>query len=346
MPKHYYISEELHESIYNFFTQHNMQVLSTNLRRQFIDYLDRELETGVPLYFDEFLFPFNCLLDVLDKAATEVNAFTLAAKNKTVNQTQQTIKEKAIAFLMTSLSPEKIFLVHHSITENNKEAFDFLVVLPDVDQTNFNAYGQVISLANIEGATTSVSLHKATPLYKQLQEGHIYYSVACTAKKLVYNNGSTILPQADKRLLKAIVEQAQSIFNNGYKKAQSFLQNAGRYAAAHDADMAAFMLHQSIELLLRGMITALLGSCTKTHCFKELKKPLKRCAPEINYLISPDETEENRLLHLLEKAYLESRYSDAFEISNADVEVLLLAIKKLHERLKELFYHKLNSICT
>lgn len=345
MPEHYYISEELQETVYDFFTQHNMQLLSSNLRHQFIDYLDYGLDTGVPLYFDEFLFTFNCLLDLLDKAATEINAFELAsAKNKTAIHESLSIKDKVIAFLTASLSPEKIFLLHHSIAQDNTEHFDFLVVLPESNQTSFSAYEEVISMANIEQAHVNVSLHKAATLYKQLEEGHLFYSIVCNKENLVYDDGLSVLPRANKMWMQTAIEKANAVFLNSCKKAGSFLQTANDYCAANDTGMAAFMLHQSIELLLRGLITALLGSCTKTHCFKELKKPLKRCAPELQYLVSAGEAEENRLLHLLEKAYLESRYSDAFEISNRDIELIKAAAEKLQEQVKKLLEAKLKMI--
>lgn len=97
------------------------------------------------------------------------------------------------------------------------------------------------------------------------------------------------------------------------------------------------MLQQAVELNIRGLITASGGSCPKTHCFSELKKPLRRYAPEVRWLPSINEAEENRLLKLLERACLEARYSDNFTISDNDFILLTGAAEQLHEKTLAIF---------
>jgi HEPN domain-containing protein len=338
------LTETLQDKLLDFFDSHDIRLFSQNLRRQLIHYLEYELRTGVPLYFDEFLYPFNDLLDLLDTIAGELEEFnTVKEINKQAVLKNNTTKEKVIAFLKASLSPEKIFLLHHD-KNNGDEYFDLLVVIPESSQTNFSAYEQVISMANIEHATIYVSLHKAAILYKQLKEGHIYYSVICNEGNVIYDDGLTDLPQAKEEALKAVTEKASNEFNTAHKKADSFLEGASNYYGENNLAMTAFMLQQGIELTLRGLIAALLGTCPKTHCFKELRKPLKRCAPELHYLLSTNEEEENRLLHLLEKAYLESRYTDNFIISDNDITLLTDGAEKLHERVEKIFKEKMEQL--
>ncbi len=341
------LSKSVQEELLGFFDSHDIHVFGQDLRRLFIDYLDYGLRTAIPLYFDGFLYPFNELLDLLDKVAEEKRAFDAAAitgQQPVFNDT--TTKEKVIAFLKASLSPEKLFLLNeqeipNQVGNDGRRYFDLLAVLPESAQTNFNSYEQVISMANIEHAAITVSLHKAAALYKQLEEGHVYYSIACTTKNCVYDKGSIVLPGPSKPLLQGAAEKASAAFYGNCKRAAGFLEGANDYYKKHDNNMTAFMLHQSVELVLRGLVTALLGSCAKTHCFKELKKPLKRCAPQLPYIISNNDAEENRLLHLLEKAYLESRYADTFEISDNDMELLMEAAKTLQENVNMIFKEKI-----
>ncbi len=111
-----------------------------------------------------------------------------------------------------------------------------------------------------------------------------------------------------------------------------------------DRAMAAFMLQQCVELCLRGLITALLGSCPKTHCFNDLKRHLKRCTPELLYLLSADADEEQWLLHLLEKAYLDGRYSKSLIVSEHDISLLQGGAEQLLGRVKEVFEGKMKAI--
>ena len=414
------LTETLQEKLLGFFDSHDIHLFSQNLRRQFIHYLEYELRTGVPLYFDKFLYPFNDLLDLLDTVGDELKQFNSARKiHKQAALKNNSTREKVIAFLKASFSPEKIFLlheneipnrvgndgrvghdvsvgndgpvrndvrvengdwvgndgrggipnqvgndgrvgndvsvgnddwlgndgeVHDAINAENAAYFDLMVVIPDGAQTSFSYYEQVISMANIDGAVINVSLHQSAALHKQLREGHIYYSIVCNERNLIYDNGLTKLPEVNKTLLQAVYEKANTTFYNSHKKANSFLEGANDYYGAHELNMTAFMLHQSIELALRGMITALLGSCAKTHCFRELKKPLKRCAPELQYLLSANAAEEGRLLHLLEKAYLESRYADTLDISDNDIALLVEGAESLHERVEKIFKEKMQAI--
>ena len=62
MQTEYTISEDLHEELEKFLTGHDIALLNQNLRRMLVDFLDYELRTGVPLYFDGFFYPFNSLL--------------------------------------------------------------------------------------------------------------------------------------------------------------------------------------------------------------------------------------------------------------------------------------------
>jgi hypothetical protein len=78
------LSKTLQEELKQLLQLPHVEVLGENLRRMFIDYLEYEMQIGVPTYFDEFLYPFNCLLDFLDVAAKEraVTECKKAAKKK------------------------------------------------------------------------------------------------------------------------------------------------------------------------------------------------------------------------------------------------------------------------
>ena len=341
----YTISEDLHDELEGFFNNHDIALLNQNLRRLLVDFLDYELRTGVPLYFDGFFFPFNKLLDVLDIAAQEIHTHEMAEKTKAMTVTiNPTPIEKVIAFIKTSLNPACIFLLHHFISNDNREHFDLLVVIPATSNTGFAYYEQLITMANMEDIIINVSLHKEEVIQQQLKDGHIYYSIACNKKNMVYKNNGFELPEPNTAALNLLAEKAATEFNRAHKKADCFLNGAANYRSENEKEMAVFMLHQSVELTLRGLTTALLGNCTKTHCLRELQKPLKRCAPEIEYLFSADAAEENRLITLLEKAYLESRYSSQLVISDKDIDALAEGAEELHEKVKAVFEEKMEQL--
>ncbi|MGN6352177.1 MAG: HEPN domain-containing protein [Parafilimonas sp.] len=341
----YTISEDLQDDLQRFLTFNDTALLSQSLRRLFIDFLDYELTTGVALYLEELLLPFNSLLDLLDAAAKEWQEYNMHNRlHELPEQQPPATKDKVIAFLAASLSPSALFLLYHNSDDNTHQYFDLLAVIPPASKTSFAQYEQVITMANMDDAVINVSLHKEEIIQQQLKEGHIYFSIACSKKNLVYAANAFQLPEPDKAALQLPAEKAIIEFDTAHKKAGSFLQGASNYRGESDNVMAAFMLQQAVELTLRGLITALLGSCIKTHCLRELKKPINRCVPEITYLFVADEAEENRLLLLLEKAYKESRYNSQFTINDRDIDLLSEQVEALHERAAVLFKEKISVI--
>ncbi len=78
--------------------------------------------------------------------------------------------------------------------------------------------------------------------------------------------------------------------------------------------LATFMLQQSVELCLRSLILAYTGMECKTHSVSVLKKHIARYAPELLSYLPGGSDEEERLLYILERAYLDGRYDDGFEV--------------------------------
>ena len=199
-------------------------------------------------------------------------------------------------------------------------------------------------MANMENVSIDVSLHKPEVIQQQLQEGNLYYNMVCNKENLVYSNSTPGFSFPPKEKLQTMASNAEKQFMQAYGKAGSFLEGAANYYGENDQQMTAFMLQQGVELTIRGVIITLLGNCSKTHSFKELKKPLRRCLPEMQYLLSENEEEENRLLHILEKAYLEARYTNALFITGNDIKQLVESAEDFYARAKELFDAKMKML--
>lgn len=330
----YTLSEDLSKDLAQFFEYHEPTAFKENLRRLFIDFLDYDLRTGASFYVNSLFYPFNSLLDVLDKAGKEIQAFTQ-------QPAPATAQEKVIAFIKACINPEKIFLLHHHVNENKQEYFDLLIVISSAVTTPFSHYEKVMAMANMENISIDVSLHKSEVVQQQLTEGFLYYNMACNQDNLIYSNGLPGFSYASKEMLQAMAGNAEKQFMQAYGKAGGFLEGAANYYEAHNRQMTAFMLQQAVELTARGLITALLGCCPKTHSFKDLKKPLKRCLPALQYLLSENEEEENRLLHILEKAYLDARYTNELVINDNDLAQLVKNTEDFYDRAKALFDTKL-----
>ena len=91
------------------------------------------------------------------------------------------------------------------------------------------------------------------------------------------------------------------------------------------------MLQQATEMIFRGLLLALNGYDKKTHELRSLKKHLRRCAPGLLEIFPDNTPEEQRLLTLLDDAYLGARYQLNFTVNPDDAARLQERVASLLE---------------
>ena len=101
------------------------------------------------------------------------------------------------------------------------------------------------------------------------------------------------------------------------------------------------MLQQATELCFRSMSWALLSLDKRTHSISGLMKLNRRLAPQMNAVFPCDSKEEDRLLQLLEDAYIDARYKKDYEIAEDDGLILIARAGDLLELTKQIFDEKL-----
>ncbi len=242
--------------------------------------------------------------------------------------------DAVIALIVAAIAPERIFLLSES-------PIDLLIVMPDKPQRPFKEYERLIEIAGMSQETFYFSLHSSAELQRQLQKGHILYSIRCTSETIIYDNG--FAPQLPSLAsgMEELKREAEGRFRSGLDKGKAFLESAKFNYSRGDMEVAAFMLHQAAELPLRALILSLTGQDVRTHEIRQLLKGCARCAIFLGFNL-PDRSEnENHLLWLLEKSYKESRYTDGFEVSGGEINLLLERIRVLLTEIEEKFYAKL-----
>jgi hypothetical protein len=71
------LTPELKQAHRRFFETHAAERVSRNLRRMLLACLEYELRVGVPLYYDEWLWQVNDLLELLDTISYETKHWHL-----------------------------------------------------------------------------------------------------------------------------------------------------------------------------------------------------------------------------------------------------------------------------
>ncbi len=234
--------------------------------------------------------------------------------------------------LIRLLLPQQIFAVRYP----GSRYTILLLILPDSTATPCEEQEKLVLPMCARYPQVHISLYKTSAMRHRLLNGHPFYSRACTPAHLVYNTGAEELPVTSAERLAAVEAYAKLIFCIHLSKATCFLQSARAALSAKDHSHTLFMLHQCAELALKAVIIAFTGQQVKTHSIPNLLQYVRRFASVLQ-VFNAGNTNNIRLLQLLNSAYNEARYNVAFTVSAADTKALMKKVELLHRLAEQLF---------
>lgn len=167
-----------------------------------------------------------------------------------------------------------------------------------------------------------------------LNGGHCFACTVVKAAPLLYGNGDISLPVTGATNYNA-AESTEARCRQGIDRVTEFMTGAELYRLRQQYKMAAFMLHQAAEQGLLTVFKKATGLYLRTH---NIDKLLRYCAivnDQIPNVFSAESEADTRLLRLLQKAYIDSRYREDFCISSADVATITERIKIVQELLEQ-----------
>lgn len=241
-----------------------------------------------------------------------------------------------INFITEVVGPEKIFCLNHVVDADGKDHVDLLLVIPDKCSKTFDEIEKVIDFACLKNHYLSCSLFKAAFFQQMIYEGHIYFSLACNNETLVYDDKVSALPELKREGHQRRINRTNQEFYAGLEKAKTFYVTA-QSCKSSSLTMAAFMLHQAAELCLRALTKSLTGQEKTTHSIKALLKFSLRITTRLSTWMDNAEAEDERLIGVLEAAYLGYRYTEKYTINEEDLNILFEKIKVLHVYTEETF---------
>lgn len=262
------------------------------------------------------------------------------------HQVEIVLQEKLRTVVETIIritNAEKLFWSGFTINSRNKPQFDFLVLLPKNAKYSYSDYLAQVQAKSSEIGSVLIWCNKINEVYKQLREGHIFYSAVCTDGLIVYDNKRLPLPEKAVIDIAAIKMKARNIFNDAFENAKSFLDGAEYFATSNQYKQAAFLLHQATEHALRALLASLTSLTAYGHNLKSLIRHSCFCAPDLDAIFPKNTEEEKKLLNLLNAAYVDARYSFNYEISQEQVMLLLDRVNSILTLTEQSFENRLNT---
>ena len=234
-----------------------------------------------------------------------------------------------------SMDTEKIFLLG-TYTANPPQLgieYDLLVLVKDDDNRPMHEFESLIDNRTHDMAPVEVSIYKLSKVNEMLTKGNYFFWQSCTQNKLIYDRNRVALAHPPCPVLPP-PQQLAAVHKPLYDKAAGFMEGALSYCEAGNFQLAAFMLHQSVEHGLNSMLEPLMGFRYQTHNLHKLFKYIRRFNIEIFHLFPRDTDREVILFKLLQKAYIHARYKNNYVIDKNHVIELLERVQLLLERIK------------
>jgi HEPN domain-containing protein len=237
------------------------------------------------------------------------------AIKKVLNTTAGDNPASILNLIVAAIRPERVFLL-------GTNPLDLLIVIPDDARRSLKEYETIIELANLHDETANASVIKSADLFKYLKEGNVFYSRVCQPVNVLYEEGSANpIPEPSKNL-ERLTQTFIRHFEIGFSRAEGFLKSAIYHQSQGENELAAFMLHQAVELAARALILTFTGKDIQTHDLNILKKHCVRCAPQLKSYFLCVANSDDRILTSLSKAYKSARYETNFKISCSELSIL------------------------
>jgi uncharacterized protein len=167
----------------------------------------------------------------------------------------------------------------------------------------------------------SLIVHTVEDVREQLARGSSFFRDVMVDGLALYDAGrvAIAIPELTPAMHHALAREAfQRYFDHAAQLYRSFARNLAHGSLA----IAAFELHQVAETLYKAVLIVFTAYLPKMHDLDELGRRCARACPNLGPLVPQDAPDRKRQVSLLRAAYVDARYSFAFQISREDLETL------------------------
>jgi HEPN domain-containing protein len=132
-------------------------------------------------------------------------------------------------------------------------------------------------------------------------------------------------------------QECEKNFAFGWQLSQSFYAGAEFYRYDNQKNLAVFMLHQSAEHALKTILRLHMSYVLEIHMIDYLLKLAESYSVQLRDVFKPCDSGDQKLLRILDNAYLDARYSCDFQIAEAELLMLTDRIKCIRNALQDVW---------
>lgn len=257
------------------------------------------------------------------------------------SETYTALKAKILHLIQLNDAPEAIFIIASATIQYNYTNL-FFNVPETIEQPN--AYLLLVVLdadakqctqaqSNLENvlqpvAAVTVWCITLESFNEQLLKGEY---LACTVLK----RAERLFIEKDAGFIQPAATPFQNKYQHQwYQRALEFYAGAELYIIRKQYALAAFNLHQCAEQCFTSIVYNKCGYRPATHNLLLLYRYACWFEPLLHELFTPQQLATDSLLHLLQKAYTGSRYTNEYAIKRTQIEMMKEKAEMLLQRSK------------
>jgi HEPN domain-containing protein len=132
-----------------------------------------------------------------------------------------------------------------------------------------------------------------------------------------------------------IQKENNSIYTAGLNKVEAFLAGADLYRIRQQNKMCAFMLHQAAEQALHTLLEIKTGLRAVTHSIDKLLRYCSMVCPYMHEVFFTGYEKDKRLLSVLQKGYIDSRYNNSYTVSDRELDAITEKVREIEKMVKD-----------
>jgi HEPN domain-containing protein len=241
-----------------------------------------------------------------------------------------------IKSLILKRCPEVQMIIHLG-THPKPFTFYLLILIGDDEKTPEHQISNKIEdncqyLANVHAI-----VHKVNSAKEALIKGRRFWSTVMDKGIVLYQSSELALPAHAEINKGILLARAQFNWERWGKQGNEFLKGAELYRADNNFRLAAFLLHQSVESILKAIIQAVIGYRIQMHNLSRLLRLTLLFTDELKDVFELNTMEGAQLYQLLQNAYSQSRYSSSFDPDGDSVRILSKQVTKLNQAAERVY---------
>ncbi len=217
-----------------------------------------------------------------------------------------------------------------------KSDYDLLIIVNNKKLTDFATYWHKAQdrLMHLPEIQTPVSLivHSRREVNTALYEGQYFFVDIRRDGLALYELDDEPLAEPRPRTPNDALRIAEQYYADRMPHAGKFAKGANFYLTEHDLKEAAFLLHQSIEQAYSALLLVLTSYSPASHNLKHLRSLAEERDRRLADVWPADQHQHVAWFNILNEAYVKSRYSKHYDISE---EALVWLIDRARQLISE-----------